>query len=368
MESDNLNYKIVIIGGGPAGIATSLTLLARGVSHCIVEAKSEPSEKSGEAIPPNARPLLRQLGIEGLLENEPHSAYYGNKSCWGSAELIQEEFIQNLNGYGYLLNRQRFEGQLQSLVKTQGTAFYLGYRLDKIDKRPDGITLNIKNDDASKTIKCNYVIDATGRKASVCRRLGIETHAYDDQFALTFRVKLKTESPLQIFVEAVENGWWYAAPYGDRQMTLMFFTSRSLLPERDDTASFLAKAFRSSKHLPKALGISNLEPVLVKTIPAGTSSLDIPYGQNWLAVGDAAYAYDPISSYGITSALASGYYAGNALADHLAGQENALNTYRYIMEKAFQGYLEKLLHQYSVEKRWTNSPYWKNRLPVYAPA
>ncbi|MGB0176435.1 MAG: hypothetical protein ACPF9D_04660 [Owenweeksia sp.] len=59
-------------------------------------------------------------------------------------------------------------------------------------------------------------------------------------------------------------------------------------------------------------------------------------------MGDAAYAYDPISSFGITSALAGGYYGGHALADTLGGRTDALKVYRYVMENAFNGYLEKL--------------------------
>ena len=80
-----------------------------------------------------------------------------------------------------------------------------------------------------------------------------------------------------------------------------------------------------------------------------------------MAVGDAAYAFDPISSYGITSGLAAGYYGGHALADFLAGKKDGLAVYRYIMETAFQKYLKALDYQYAAEKRWPQSAYWKNR-------
>lgn len=367
MENDNQHYSIVIIGGGPAGIATALTLQARGISHCIVEAKTEPSAKAGEAIPPSARPLLRQLGIEGLVQHPLHSPYYGNKSCWGTNELVQEDFIHHLHGHGYLLNRQYFEKQLQSLAQKQKTDFYAGYRLSQIETTTMGICLEIDNGTIVKSITSRFVVDATGRKASVCRKLGIEKQQYDDQFALSFRAKLDSSIPKQIYIEAIDNGWWYAAPFGDNKMTLMFFTAKNLLPEKGNTIQYLESSYQKTIHLPKPLNLSELRPSSVKTMPVGTSSLEIPYGNNWLAVGDAAYAYDPISSYGITSALASGYYAGNALADHLIGKEDALITYRYIMEKAFQGYLEKLLHQYDSEKRWSVNSYWKNRFPMRQP-
>ena len=80
-----------------------------------------------------------------------------------------------------------------------------------------------------------------------------------------------------------------------------------------------------------------------------------------MAVGDAAFAYDPISSYGISSALGSGYYAGNAIADYLRGYKEAQLAYRMVTERAFFQYLHMLRHQYLQEQRWLNSPFWNRR-------
>ena len=110
--NDNLTTKVLIIGGGPAGSATSLTLAARGVTHYLVDALQTPIRKAGEAIPPNAKPLFQKLGIAQLLEHPGHLKNYGAKSYWGGTKPQQEEFLSNINGHGYLLNRLHFEKQL----------------------------------------------------------------------------------------------------------------------------------------------------------------------------------------------------------------------------------------------------------------
>jgi len=146
----------------------------------------------------------------------------------------------------------------------------------------------------------------------------------------------------------------------------MFFTLQELLPNRDNISSFLIKELNTTLHLSKIIRPAPEEFKNVKVMPAGTSCLSTPYSDNWIAVGDAAYAYDPISSYGITSALASGFYAGQALASTLSGKSDAMPTYRYIVENAFKAYMQRLMNHYALENRWSNSPFWKNRFQHFS--
>ncbi|MEP1487591.1 MAG: NAD(P)/FAD-dependent oxidoreductase [Algibacter sp.] len=361
MEKDNKhNYEVIVVGGGPAGIATAITLYAKGIHCCVVEANKSPIRKSGEAIPPNAKPLLKQLGILDLVEDNKHKIYYGNKSCWGSDRLEQKEFISERLGHGYLLDRLYFEKQLQTLYKTTGASFYSGYKLKKVDSNINGIIAIIESDTERIKLQSKYIVDATGRKASVCRHLGIEKENLDSQFAIIFNAITESALPYQIFVEATKNGWWYVSPYAENEVTMMFFTLKKLIPDKENLETFIQKELDETTHLSKIL--KNITVDSIKIMPAGTSCLLKPYGENWLAVGDAAYSYDPISSYGITSALASGFYGGHAIADKINGKREALNVYRYIVEEAFQGYLSKLMTHYKEEKRWRSSYYWRHRM------
>ncbi|WP_046756813.1 NAD(P)/FAD-dependent oxidoreductase [Kordia jejudonensis] len=363
MANDKQTCQVLIIGGGPAGIATAITLHARGIRCCVVEAHASPVRKSGEAIPPNAKPLLKQLGIETLVQHEKHKVYYGNKSCWGSNQLEQKEFISDRLGHGFLLDRLYFETQLQALYQATNQDFYKGFKLKKVVSDNDKIVATIENDSETITLQSQFIIDASGRKASVCRHLDVQKENLDSQFAITFNTKLSGKIPHEISVEATENGWWYVAPFAKNEVTMMFFTLKVLLPAKENMETFLQNELQQTVHLSKT--IQNIKIDTVKIMPAGTSCLQIPYGKNWLAVGDAAYSFDPISSYGITSALASGFYGGHAVADYLNGKDEALNVYRYVVENAFQAYLHKLIAHYELEKRWEESYYWTHRLAVF---
>lgn len=354
-------YDVIIVGGGPAGIATALTLGARGISHVIVEASITPTRKLGEAIPPNAKPLLQKLGISHLVEAKKHQAYYGNKSCWGNDALELKEFITGIYGHGYLLDRLYFEEQLRKHVQEQTSIFMAGYKFRKVIRTNTGVEVSIQKDNETQVLSAKYVVDATGRKASVCSQLGIKKQQFDKQFAMLCTATLETPMPHQIMVEATANGWWYVAPQKDNEITLLFFTDRDFVPEKKNATAFIEKELANTVHISKLLAFALLDFENLKIRPAGTSKLNKIYGDCWMAVGDAAYTFDPISSYGITSALASGYYAGHALASVLANKEDAMLAYSYVVENAFLGYMEKLEAQYASENRWKESAFWKKR-------
>lgn len=355
-------YQVIIVGAGPAGLAASLTLTAHRISHCLIDANKPTTAKIGDALPPNAKPLLRQLGILELLNSREHIPYYGNKSSWGTDEIHEKEFITGTNGHGYLLDRLHFEKQLGQLVQNNQTSFYKEFQVKNVINKEEFIEVNIQKDAIKTQIQGQFIMDATGRKASVCRYLGIKKTNLDTQLTISFWHQPKHKISQQILIEATENGWWYLAPNTNNQVNCMFFTLKELLPQKDRFTPFLEDEIHKTKHIQHIIHPTEEELLSHKIMPSGTSYLDKPYGKNWLAIGDASFSYDPISSYGITSALASGYYGAHAIASKLANEEDAFLTYHYVLVNGVSSYLQKLKHQYSIEKRWPHSYYWNNRL------
>jgi flavin-dependent dehydrogenase len=96
-------------------------------------------------------------------------------------------------------------------------------------------------------------------------------------------------------------------------------------------------------------------------LPAETSRLDAIAGDGWLALGDAAAAYDPLSSHGIGSAMGSGFYGGNAIADLLAGRPEARLAYLDLMQTAYGACLDLQKRHYAAEGRWPEAPFWSRR-------
>lgn len=94
---------------------------------------------------------------------------------------------------------------------------------------------------------------------------------------------------------------------------------------------------------------------------ACSSELDLPVGQNWIAVGDAAVAYDPLSSKGISNALYTGCQAANALIASGNGDADAPARYAAHVRDIHRVYRDQLHDFYSMERRWPESTFWRRR-------
>lgn len=84
------DFEVVILGGGPAGCASALSLLAQCLApECllVVEASRFERDRIGESIPPDTRRLFEALGVLSAFRTEAHEPCYGSASSWGSDEL-----------------------------------------------------------------------------------------------------------------------------------------------------------------------------------------------------------------------------------------------------------------------------------------
>jgi hypothetical protein len=94
---------------------------------------------------------------------------------------------------------------------------------------------------------------------------------------------------------------------------------------------------------------------------ANSSSLEPPANEGWLAVGDAAISFDPISSQGLLNALFTGLAAAEAADRYLQGDVLALSEYVKVIGGIRAAYRQHLQLCYASETRWPQAPFWQRR-------
>lgn len=360
-------YEVVILGGGPAGCAAALALGRRGVGGVLlVEAGDYGNVRIGESIPPDARALLERLLVWDDFLAERHEPCLGSCSSWGDDALGYNDFLFNPHGTGWHLDRRRFDPFLARKAVEGGAELWGRTVFSGVEAvGGEGFELRFAaGGGAPRRARARFVVDATGVHSRFARLMGAKTLFHDRLgYAAAFlEMPASTVFSRLTMLEAVEYGWWYAARLpGDRLAVGVAsdpeIIKQAALHTKDGWLSHLG----ATTHLSRTLSGETLigDDLTVRTAPS--SVLDRASGGNWLAVGDAASAYDPISSQGIYKALLDGLKAAEVIAAHRGGDSGATDDYDAYVNARFADYLKNRNYFYGLERRWPSAPFWQRR-------
>ena len=360
-----------VIGGGPAGAVTAITLMGRGYSVGVFEKDIEPRQKIGECLTPGANSILSALGMLDTMESSGHLPSVGNRAFWGNDEPIERDFLFGTKGNGWHLDRYHFEAQLINLAKSSGVKCFAGYRLCDLQRESNQWRIHLENAKQTREVEAAIIVDATGRRRAIARKY-TKIHrailfggAPDKLVGLAGILSTPNNSNLKdrfTVVEATKYGWCYSALLNDGRLVVTLMTDADLLPKGDRWNILLAKAPKTQQRIIEHGGeLANPPKVQI----AAGSRLERAYGQGWISVGDCALAFDPLSSFGITSAMGSAYYAAQAAADFLEGDDKSLITYQATLDQTWENYVSEHTEIYGIEKRWPSSPFWMRRFVGY---
>ncbi len=366
--SRNSVADVVVLGGGPAGLASAIALAQAGCHVSVFTRGQNRPDRIGESLSPSATPILKQLGVWASFTADGHLPCYGNASSWDSPELRYYDFIHDPNGHAWHIDRALFERCLT--LRTHE----LGVRLAEAKLRDavyTGGIWHLRFANGGPTVKTRFVIDATGRSSWFARRQGAQRCCDDFQIALFTFLHTKREPLIDTtsLVEAVDSGWWYTARVPDGRLAIAHFSDADLIERRAvrESAGWdaLVGETRYTARRVRDAGYS-LERT-PRFVPAGSSCLDRIVGEGWVAVGDAAMCYDPLSAHGLTLALASGRDAAMAVSAHLRGNRDPLRAYEGRLKQAYADYRRIRAGLYGDQMRWPGAAYWNRRRKAPVP-
>lgn len=359
----NDSFDVVVLGGGPCGLATATALAMRGRRVAVFERSSFGGPRIGETFGPEITSTLRTLDILDEFLNLDKIPFRGVQSAWGGDDLVDRPSIVHPLGEGFHVDRALFDTLLVRHAAAKGVTLLDEMGVARFESTDTGWRLSWPK---GLFVDARFVVDASGRGAPAGTRGFPERHwvACDRAVGVVtrFRPPPNREFTPELLIETAEIGWWYVTLQPGPTLLCVLLTDFDLIGanRRAELPLQWQAAFADTHHV-RALCANALPIDGPRIVRADTGFLLPNHGRTWRAVGDAAFASDPLSGDGITRGLSHAIDTARTVDEILAGKDVPTQETTPNIDKRIPAYLDRRQQYYRIERRWPDALFWKRR-------
>lgn len=339
--NDMNHADVIVIGGGPAGIAAAITCVQGGLKVILLadkpgelsldEAAGRPAEPL-QSLHPGALSLLQKLQIDGAIAYSSKGTYTGIQT---GEHISHLSTVEGEIWEGHHIAPSLFSSFALLKAKEFGIDLRFSSRANEVICSDDAVTGITLSDGTA--LNCKYLIDASGRNRFAGRFLKFDEVMHSRPLLSWTGVSMDDEHDYRnkqlAHFEPNEHGWAWTA-YSQHG----YHTWTKLTDNKN--AGFFTKELAAS---PKSTSVraANMQWCVFR--PLACPGL--------LLAGDAAGILDPAAGQGILSGLMSGIMAGETVIScvknsmlsnwHLAQYDNWFMThYNHKKDALNKRYLE----------------------------
>jgi 2-polyprenyl-6-methoxyphenol hydroxylase-like FAD-dependent oxidoreductase len=290
---------VLVVGGGPAGSATARRLAMLGCAVLLVERSTFPRPHVGESLSPGVWVHFENLEIARRIERAGFRLSFDTLLRWdGETRRVQA------GKPSLIVDRARFDALMLDAARKAGVEIAQPVSAEQVEVIGDGWRVRLSD---GRTIVARFLVDASGR-ANFSRRARRFTAARLIAWHARWRAG---HSPAETLVERCGDRWLWGTTLPDGTFSAMTFGN-------DSTP--MLETLRDSTLFGWLAALDPMEPP--RAADATPYVCEPPIDDRSAAVGEAAFAIDPISSSGVQAALGSGIVAAIAINTILNRNEN----------------------------------------------
>ena len=192
-----LDYDVLIVGGGLAGNCLALALKDSGLNIALIEAHTRdqlhhsPAGDRALALSAGTIALLKALdawkGVENIA-TAIKDIHISDRGHFGKARLSSKK--QGVEALGYVISARDIEAQVAKLVEQAGIKQICPARVVGLMSEPDSVNVSLKQDGQSLNLTAKLLVGADGGQSSVRGLLEISQQVTEyGQTALVTTVK-----------------------------------------------------------------------------------------------------------------------------------------------------------------------------------
>ncbi len=222
---------VLILGGGPAGLAAAIALRQKGIECLVVEALEPAIDKGcAEGLMPDALASLRELGLD-ITEQDGHR--FRGIRFNNSAHQVHADFP---NGMGIGVRRTKLHGLIADRAREADVSVLWSSRAKLLDNRSALVN--------GRTISFRYLVGADGQASGIRKWAGLgEVQRESVRFGFRRHYNI---APWSEYVEVHWGppGQVYLTPVAADSVCVVFITRNPKLAHGDFLAAFPSVAAR----------------------------------------------------------------------------------------------------------------------------
>lgn len=314
--------KVVIIGGGLAGLISSIQLVRAGISCAVIEKKSYPFHRvCGEYVSKEAIPFLRKSGLYPEKLDLPQIKFLEVSAVNGSA------FRTELDLGGFGISRFSFDAFLYRKAKEEGVEFLLDTEVFAVDYDHNIFTVHFP----TGHLLADVVIGAFGKRSRVDIQQGREFIQRRSPF-VGVKYHVRSNHPRELISLHNFQGGYCGVCCVDQELTNICYLSNRENLRRHGTIEAMEQMV-----LFKNPSIQNIfqestflwkKPEVINEISFETKQ---PVENHILMAGDAAGMIAPLCGNGMAIAIRSAAMLSEPVIAFAKG-----NTDRNEMERSYR--------------------------------
>lgn len=369
-----IEIDILIIGAGIAGCISAMSL-HHDFKIAVVEKGKSNESCLTETLIASSKRIFKELDVQDWLLSDNCQKTYrpcdGSVSYWGEGIPVYTDALRNPEGANWVLNKKEFLRELRSYTR-QFPFPLLDGKVHSLYFEDGFWNIEIKmNDEVTRWYKAKFIIDASGRAGVISRKLGVKRNIEDKLICISAIIDNPSANLLsKTFAE--KNGWWFICPLDVNKIQISYYTdadlvSKSLTSKAEEFQVFIEK----NAELRTQIGVLNLNDFqFLGTYAANTCRLEQFCDRGWVAIGDAAMCFDPLSSQGSFKAMATAMQLTHLLknCDFISNENKTHETmfqgmFNQQMEKIWLHYKNHQKYYYQLEnKRRQSCLFWERRI------
>lgn len=356
-----IRTDVCVVGGGPSGASAALRLASLGHEVVLLERGDAPKRREGESLTPGVWPILGVLGLVDRVVSEGFRPSVESSVLWSGER--EERVEQRAREPGLIVDRARFDGLLRMAAEERGARVLSSVAARRVDRAGAGGGVRIEAETAGRgslVVEARFVVDASGRagflpgarRPTAARTLAL--HGY-----------LRGEGlPDVTQVEAVENGWLWGAKLADGTFSAMVFVDPEAVAGagRAGLEPLFRARLAASRLFEAGARADLVGGVRARDATAYADPGSI--GVDFIKVGEAGFALDPLSSTGVEKAMQTALTGSLAVHTILARPHDAQLAVAFQADRqreAVERHAAWAAEHYREPVRFADRPFWRRR-------